>query len=187
MKSKFTFFWLAHSPFSQWHPAIFTVNGNQFTSAEQYMMFQKAVLFRDRKIATEILDMNKKEKILIDFLSGKITKDQIISDPKNKKAWSDMQAKIKAAGRRVKGYNETTWVRNRERIVEEGNMAKFGQNEDLKTILINTGNTILVEASKYDKIWGIGLSEDDPRAWDEKTWQGLNLLGKILTIVRSKL
>lgn len=187
MKSKFTFFWLTQSPFSQWHPAIFTVNGKTFTSAEQYMMFQKAVLFRDRKIATEILDMNKNEKILVDFLSGEMTRDQIISDAKNKKAWSDMQAKIKAAGRRVSGYNETTWLRNRERIVEEGNIAKFSQNEDLKTKLLNTGDTILVEASKYDKIWGIGLTEDDPRAWNENTWNGLNLLGKALTKVREKL
>ncbi|WP_342357260.1 hypothetical protein [Paenibacillus barcinonensis] len=32
---KFTFFWHTASPFSQWHPADFIVNGVQYTSAEQ--------------------------------------------------------------------------------------------------------------------------------------------------------
>ena len=38
-----------------------------------------------------------------------------------------------------------------------------------------------------DKIWGIGLAEDDPRAWNKKSWNGKNLLGEVLTRVRNKL
>lgn len=52
---KFTFFWRTVSPFSQWHPADFTVNGVHYTSAEQYMMHQKALLFGDQTIADKIL------------------------------------------------------------------------------------------------------------------------------------
>lgn len=44
-----------------------------------------------------------------------------------------------------------------------------------------------MEASPFDTIWGIGLYDDDPRAWDESTWQGLNLLGYILTEVRDEI
>lgn len=36
-------------------------------------------------------------------------------------------------------------------------------------------------------IWGIGLDEEDPRRLKKQTWQGTNLLGKILTEVRERL
>lgn len=49
------------------------------------------------------------------------------------------------------------------------------------------GNKILVEASPYDKIWGIGLAVTDPRAADQDKWQGQNLLGKALMRVRDTL
>ena len=38
-----------------------------------------------------------------------------------------------------------------------------------------------------DRIWGIGLAEDDRRAWNKKSWRGQNLLGEVLTKVRDKL
>jgi ribA/ribD-fused uncharacterized protein len=44
-----------------------------------------------------------------------------------------------------------------------------------------------VEASPYDKIWGIGLGEADPKADDETQWLGENRLGKVLDEVRAKL
>ena len=50
--------------------------------------------------------------------------------------------------------------------------------------ICSTKNTILVEASPYDKIWGVGLGVDDPLILDNKNWKGENLLGFILTNVR---
>lgn len=64
---------------------------------------------------------------------------------------------------------------------------QFSQNDDLKTILFSTYPKTLVEASPFDKIWGIGLRKDDPGAWNKSTWLGKNLLGEILTRVRDKL
>lgn len=52
---KYTFFWLAPSPFSQWHRAGFTVDGVHFKTAEHYMMYKKAMLFGDALKAEEIL------------------------------------------------------------------------------------------------------------------------------------
>lgn len=53
---KFTFFFGAESPFSQWHYVTFTVDGVQYNCAEQYMMHQKAVLFGDEAMASEIMN-----------------------------------------------------------------------------------------------------------------------------------
>jgi len=39
---KYTFFWQAESPFSQWYGCIFTVDDIEYNCAEQYMMHQKA-------------------------------------------------------------------------------------------------------------------------------------------------
>ena len=52
----YTFFWENSSPFSQWHKSDFRALGIGFNSAEQYMMFQKAILFNDYETAEKILD-----------------------------------------------------------------------------------------------------------------------------------
>jgi ribA/ribD-fused uncharacterized protein len=43
---------------------------------------------------------------------------------------------------------------------------------------------VLVEASPYDPIWGIGLKFDDERAKNPMNWLGQNLLGFSLMTVR---
>ena len=96
-------------------------------------------------------------------------------------------SKMKALGRGVRGFSDEVWHQHRENIVKKGNLLKFGQNIDLRERLFDTGETILVEASARDRIWGIGLSMKDPAIYDESNWKGLNLLGKILTAVRDEL
>ncbi|MEV6426472.1 NADAR family protein [Nocardia sp. NPDC051463] len=66
-------------------------------------------------------------------------------------------------------------------------IAKFGQHEELKRYLLGTGNRVLVEASPVDRIWGIGLAADDPRAENPTQWRGLNLLGFALMAARDEL
>ena len=65
-RSDFTFFWRSQSPFSQWHRSTFEVAGIGYSSAEQYMMHQKAVLFGDPDAAARILstDSPRKQKSL---------------------------------------------------------------------------------------------------------------------------
>jgi len=168
-EEKFTFFWETESPFSQWHPSEFTApcymwqtdfydqllkigfpENIVFTTAEQYMMYAKAMTFVDIDTARAIMEETNPRK-------------------------------IKALGRQVNRFVEDTWLFYRYRIVYLANKFKFSQNDRLKEALFATQGTTLVEASPYDKIWGIGLTKDDMKALQRSTWEGKNLLGEVLT------
>ncbi|CAM2158291.1 N-glycosidase YbiA (plasmid) [Pararobbsia alpina] len=93
-------------------------------------------------------------------------------------------ASQKALGRAVRGFNDDVWVEKRESIVFVGCREKFAQHRDLKMILMGTAPTTIVEASPYDRLWGIGLNDRDPRLTDPTKWRGKNLLGVTLMRVR---
>jgi len=97
---------------------------------------------------------------------------------------TDYPRKQKAYGRKVRDFNMAQWSKVAKGIVYKGSWAKYSQNNTFKQVLLDTGSRIIVEASPYDKVWGIGLSEDDPRALDHKQWQGTNWLGQVLIDVR---
>lgn len=126
-----------------------------FPSAEHWMMVKKALLFKDAEKAREILE-----------------------EP-------DDMAAVKALGRKVKDFDEAVWVSARKDIVREGNLHKFGQNEELKAKLLATGTKRIVEASPRDRIWGIGFGEKNALK-NENRW-GQNLLGWALEETRSEL
>ncbi|MEJ2694440.1 MAG: NADAR family protein [Candidatus Thiodiazotropha sp.] len=90
----------------------------------------------------------------------------------------------KALGRGIRNFDEAVWEAARFDIVVRGNIEKFGQNEVMHDYLLTTGEKVLVEASPVDRIWGIGLASDDPRAEDPAQWQGENLLGFALMQTR---
>ncbi len=64
---------------------------------------------------------------------------------------------------------------------------QFSQNPHLRRILLATSSTTLVEASPYDKLWGIGLDADHHDATNPSLWRGSNWLGRILCEVRDNL
>ena len=70
------------------------------------------------------------------------------------------------------------------RLWLKANKAKFSQNDELKEFLLSTGDAILVEASPYDRIWGIGLYPAQAAMGTVDQWRGLNLLGCALMEVR---
>ncbi len=90
----------------------------------------------------------------------------------------------KKLGRKVRGFNPELWDERKYDIVVEGNKAKFGQNDDIREFLLSTGDAILVEASPYDKIWGIGLDRETAMKGTVQQWQGENLLGCALMETR---
>ena len=93
----------------------------------------------------------------------------------------------KKLGRIVKGFDENRWNAVADDVVFNANLAKFSQNENLRKLLLETGDKIIVECSPYDIIWGNGLNITDTLKTDENCWKGTNRLGKALMRVRDVL
>ena len=97
---------------------------------------------------------------------------------------SDPKA-VQKLGRAVSPWDQGMWDANVVAVAYEAIWQKFSQNPDLANRLLNTGYAELLEASPYDSIWGIGMSEADVRAGIK--WSGQNILGKALMNVRHEL
>lgn len=119
--------------------------------------------------------MYSKASLFSDFEKAK----EILGEPK-----ANLQRKH---GRQVRYFRNEVWLEQRYNIVYQGNFEKFNQNPELKTFLLRTKNKYLAEASPTDLIWGIGLSENDPRRFNIENWRGENLLGDILMKIRNEL
>jgi ribA/ribD-fused uncharacterized protein len=146
--------------FSQWHPCTFTENiGGLDITYNNTEQYMMA------------------HKALL-FGDGQIY--QLIMEA------TDPQ-QIKALGRKVKNFNPSVWDAHKFDIVLNGNRLKFGQNQLLRQRLLQTGNKKIVEASPYDKIWGIGLNAQTAIQTPENKWPGQNLLGEALMQVRVEL
>jgi len=109
------------------------------------------------------------------FSGGKLA-DQILN--------AKHPSEVKVLGRQVENFNVNIWSAVAKHGVFVGNFAKFTQHSDLTEFILSTQGKTLVEASPEDKIWGIGLRADDPRAQQRDTWRGTNWLGETLTDVR---
>lgn len=161
----FTFFWRLsdNNPWlSNWslHPTSIKIeNGEEkiFQTAEHYLMYSKAVLMGDNDVAKKIL----------------------LVDGKN-------PSKVKSLGRSVKNWDEDKWVKNREAIMITALRAKALQHKSVMKNLLETKDSIIVEASPVDFIWGIGLAQDNKNARNPDLWCGENLLGKCWMVVRKE-
>ena len=97
---------------------------------------------------------------------------------------SAKQAKM--LGRKVKNYDDSKWEKIRYEKMKKVLSVKFKDNF-LRKSLLSTGDRLLVEASPMDKIWGIGMNENNIHAENPERWLGQNLLGKALMEVRQEI
>ncbi len=109
------------------------------------------------------------------YFKAKLFKDEEVA---SKILKEQNQRKIKDLGRQVKNYDETKWSAIRYNCMVDILYCKFSQNEDLKNILIGTGDASIYEASPLDHIWGIGSD-------NVNIIKGQNLLGEALMAVRT--
>lgn len=131
----------------------------------RYMMQQKALHFSDHSTAREIL------------LTG---------GPR----------KCKALGRVISDFKAEIWDGHKLAVVTEGSYYKFMHSlapdrEELKRKLLATGDRELVEASRFDRVWGVGFSREQLRmgrkgGFGREKW-GQNLLGKALMAARGRI
>lgn len=149
-----------HGCFSNWFSSKFTYAGIQYNCVEQYMMAQKVALGHRYDLQQEIMES---------------------SDP----------AKIKALGGKDSFPEfmniKSMWEKNCRHIVKRGVKAKFQQNPDMLQELLDTGDALLCECARQDKIWGIGISLQNPAWHDISNWNGNNYLGIVLMEVREEL
>lgn len=137
------------------------IQNKPFNMREEWMMVWKALIFAN--------GINRENNLKV--------ANQIIGN-KNPNA-------IKSLGKKVTGYDETTWNLWKYKVVVNGNYLQFSQNKTMKKILLETGERSICEASPYDAIWGIGYGESNAEA--NRTKWGENLLGKAIMEVRDKI
>lgn len=137
----------------------FTYNEHFYNCSEQYMMHMKATIFEGY-----LKDPNSSSRLIMVATSPKVQKD---------------------LGRTVKNFDPVLWEKIRGPVVFLGLLEKFRWNQSLKEFLLATGDLILVEASPWDKIWGVGTNQFDETTFNPAKWQGQNLLGKTLMDVRT--
>lgn len=89
---------------------------------------------------------------------------------------------IKALGRKVKGFRDDIWLRHCLKIVTCANYYKMTQSQELVDFMKSVAGKEFVEGSPMDKIWGVGLSWDDPLVLDRTNWLGENRLGRCLNM-----
>ena len=174
---------------------FFVDDGIKFCCTEQYMMYKKAELFKDKEAQDEIINYNRTHQNWIQIaekernsllmkpeMSAVSDKDlDIISNQKSARTYTPL-------GRKVKHFDEDIWNNYKLAIVFNGLLLKFNQIESCKKALFNTGLRLLVETNPYDNIWGIGKEMDDEelsRDWQTSTrnW-GSNWMGNLLMYVR---
>ncbi|HMY03366.1 MAG TPA: NADAR family protein [Candidatus Obscuribacter sp.] len=90
----------------------------------------------------------------------------------------------KAFGRKVRNFDDAIWREHCSKIVVKANLAKFSTHPEFAAFLVATAPKVIVEASIWDRIWGIGMTAQAPGAQDPRQWKGKNLLGFALMEVR---
>jgi ribA/ribD-fused uncharacterized protein len=89
-------------------------------------------------------------------------------------------------GKQVKGYRHQRWLQEAKGVLKRANEAKYHQNESTKAALISTGRKKLGEASA-NKLYGTGVGLYSKKATDTSCWTGQNMMGDILTKIRTDL
>lgn len=133
--------------YSNFYKASFVIDDIKYNCVEQYFQYQKAITF----------GANETAEIILNTTSPTVQK---------------------SLGRKsIPNFNGKIWNSMCIDVMQKGLMAKFSQNPELKRILLETGDKILVEAAPRDLFWGVGYGKTNPNILDPEKWRGQNRLG----------
>ena len=107
-------------------------------------------------------------------------------------------AKDKKLGRLVTPFDQNVWDDSLREILFHGNLAKLQSDIEIVDALLNTGDSVLVEVSPYDAVYGAGIDKTHllnpdgtlrvhPRDWhteDKPEEWAQNHLGFVLMGIR---
>lgn len=158
----------AYGESCQWYPAKFTVS-----KADMSSLVGHAIDENDPE-GWQPIYFNCAEQFMMYCKAGRFhdseTQRLILAthDPKEQKRLA----------RLTKGLEAASWDEIKSQVVVAGNMAKFGQNTKLRSVLLSTGDRLLAEAASQDPVWGIGSTAQ--QALHCRGLWGENRLGKAL-------
>lgn len=153
--------------FCQWYPSTFTVSKEDISRLVGHTIdpedpwtpiyFNCAEHFMMYCKAGRFHDAATQKKVL----ATKDTKEQ------------------KRLARLTEGFDAASWDVIKSQVVVAGNIAEFGQNPELKTILLGTGDRLLAKAAVKDRVWGDWIfcqgchdSPDQTHMGIEQAWEG---------------
>jgi ribA/ribD-fused uncharacterized protein len=143
---KLVFFWSIKPSttgfLSQWYCSPFIENGIFFNCAEQYMMYRKAVLFKDEETGKKIvLETNPmKQKQLGRMIHGFVNK-----------VWLENQEEIVKQGNRLKFQQNPDLLK--KLCQTEGELVEASPYDDIWGIGMDETNPKVYDRSK----WGLNL------------------------------
>ena len=153
----------------------------------------------DIKIKGEVVNVPTSEHIFMIYKAQYFKDDEAVQ----KIIECKTPKEAKAVGRAVKNFVAEQWDRVCSHYMTKAVSLRYHQDSKFANMLTDKkyeGKTF-VEASPYDKIWGIGMGEKDPDVEDKREiivgkngrivedkskWEGQNKLGKCLTNLRNR-
>ena len=156
-------------PLSNWWDSVPAIqyDGHTFNASESIFMYLKAKYFNDEETAAKIVEADNK------------TYDE------PKKRW----AAVKRLGKKVKNFSDKKWAGPNRKAMATALRQKALYDEEFKRVLLDPqyAGMTFVEASPYDRIWGIGISATTALKKGVAGWKGHNFLGRALTELRDEL
>lgn len=96
-------------------------------------------------------------------------------------------AEAKQLGRAVFPWNADVWNQVVCSVAYHVIYQKFRQIDACRAVLLSTGESLIVEATRADAKWGVGIDKGDERIRRPSNWHGTNVLGWALVEVRARL
>lgn len=156
-------------PLCNWWDSVPAIqyDGHAFNSSESIFMYLKAKYFGDEETAAKIVEMDNKTDVQV----------------------KDRCRAIKKLGEKVKGLDDSVWAGPNRKAMKTALTYKAMYDEEFKKVLLDPqyAGMTFCEASKYDKIWGIGIDAKTAMKVGRAGWKGHNFLGRALTELRNEL